>query len=554
MTFRHIHKLQTRAGLAAVAVLAAWPSASASQVDGWPQTRPERTDYRETSSYNDVFGFLMALRDKGAPLEVRIMGTLPSGRRMPLVVATRVPSANSTDRCRLRQQGIPVVYLQANIHGGEVEGKEAVQMLLRHLTRDDKDRLLERVVLLVDPIYNIDGNEKLGPGPQNRASQDGPDPVGVRANAEGLDLNRDALKAEAPETRAILEHVYTRWDPDVVMDLHTTNGTRHGFHLTYAPPLNPNTPLAIQSFCRGDLLPAVRRRMLERHGLKTFDYGNLQSPEGIAGEPPGWVTFGQEPRYVTNYLGLRNRIAILSEAASFRPFRERVSTTLRFVEETLSEVDRQRVRITRLTADADALVVEHGRKPQSTPALGVRFALASKGTEVFPLEKRTPGVPVDRRKAPTELEDVRLRVFDRFEATRSASFPAAYLIPEAQAAVARLLKRHGIIVERLSQAWRGDAQAFRINQVVSPDTPVQARKVFRLEGAYEKTGAELAAGDFVVRTSQPLGILAFQILEPESLDGAASWGFVEGLSAPSTYPILKVLKPAEFKFEIPAKQ
>ncbi len=526
--------------LAPLAILGASLSApfavGAPPGDAWPRTRAEATEYRETSAYADVLAFLDRLQANDAPIRVSFIGESAGGRRIPLVVAARPPVATASEAQR---SGRPVVYLQANIHGGEVEGKEAVLMLLRQLAQQPEHPFLRRLVLVVAPVYNVDGNERLGDARRNRASQDGPDPVGERPNGQGLDLNRDCMKAETPETRAVLRHVYAAWDPDVVLDLHTTNGTRHGYQLTYAPPLNPNTEVGIQRFARDNLLPTVRRRLRQEHSLRIFDYGNLPFGE----TPRGWYSFGEEPRYVTNYVGLRNRIAVLSEPASFRPFRARVDTTLRFVETVLDEVARQRGRVLDLTRAADARVTGWGLKPESAPPLGVRFEMTSVRTESIPLEKLPPGTQVDRRKAPTSLEAERLPVLDRFRATRSARLPAAYLVPAAHSEAVQLLRRHGISVERLRQPWRGRVDAFTVTELARAPSPFQGHRLVRVEGTFAARDAEIPAGDFVVRTAQPLGILLFHLLEPESLDGAAAWGFLDGaLAVGKEYPMLKAFR------------
>ncbi len=163
--------------------------------EGWPQTRAERTDYRETSHYEDVLHFLENLQAKGAPISVQFIGVSTQGRKIPLVIAARPPVAGPTEA---RLNGKPVVYVQANIHAGEVEGKEAVLMLLRELARKPEGGLLDEIVLLVTPIYNIDGNEKWGSWQNNRRSQNKPEVVGIRTNGQGFDLNRDGMKAESP--------------------------------------------------------------------------------------------------------------------------------------------------------------------------------------------------------------------------------------------------------------------------------------------------------------------------------------------------------------------
>jgi hypothetical protein len=306
---------------------------------GAQTTRAERTGYRETSSYTDVLAFLDSLRIRGAAVSVGTLAVSSGGRPIPYVVASRPLVNGPADASR---SGKPVVYIQANIHGGEVEGKEAAQMLLRDVTLGPRARLLDSLVLLVVPIYNVDGNEALAPGETNRPGQNGPAAVGRRANGQGLDLNRDYVKMEAPETRGAVE-LFLVWNPHLWVDLHTTNGSYHGYALTYAPGLNPNSSPA-NDFVRERLLPSVRARMAERHGHAIFPYGNFrnQHPDSLA---QGWETYDARPRFGSNWIGLRGRMAVLSEAYSNDDFRTRVASTYHFVGELLSAVAEARPAI-----------------------------------------------------------------------------------------------------------------------------------------------------------------------------------------------------------------
>ena len=505
--------------------------------DARPLTRSEQTDYQETSRYEDVIAFLDKIATKDGPVVVTTIGESAQGKKMPLAIVSR---PRVKDAAEARKSGKLIVYIQANIHGGEVEGKEAALMLLRDLSDKPENPLLEKLVLLVAPIYNIDGNEKWGDGARLRSSQNGPEKIGQRNNGQDLDLNRDGMKAETPETRAVLRHVYNAWDPEVMFDLHTTDGTRHGYELTYSPPLNPNTDAGILAYARDDLLPTVRAQLARDAKLKLFDYGNLQGRE----LKRGWYTFGEEGRYVTNYVGLRNRVAVLSEAASFLPFRVRVETTLAFVRGLLDELARKAESVREVTRAADARVKGWGENPAEAPALGVRFEMAARPTkELVPIEVTVPGKTVNRRKAPERFQDQELTVYDRFRVTRTASFPAAYVFPAALSNVAELLRRHGIVVERLKEPWNGEADEFLIEGL----TPgrFERREMNRLEGRFTPDPKAAAPeGSYLVRTAQPLGILVFNLLEPESLDGVAAWGFLAGSIGEKThYPILKVKRP-----------
>ena len=196
-----------------------------------PRTRAERTDYLETSHYADVANFLDSLKALDAPLAFGSIGKTVEGREIPYVIASR-PLVSTPEQARAT--GKPIVYVQGNIHAGEVEGKEALLALIRDLVFATNTNVLDSIVLIAVPIYNADGNERFGPQERQRSEQNGPELVGQRPNAQGLDLNRDYVKAEAPETRASLA-MLNLWDPDVFVDLHTTDGSFHGYALTYSP-------------------------------------------------------------------------------------------------------------------------------------------------------------------------------------------------------------------------------------------------------------------------------------------------------------------------------
>ncbi|HZA98028.1 MAG TPA: M14 family zinc carboxypeptidase, partial [Gemmatimonadales bacterium] len=248
-------------------------------------TRPERTTFQETSSHADVLHFLDSLSRVTTDVRAGTLALSPEGRRVPYVLAARPLPFSPAEAHRT---GKPIVYVQANIHGGEVEGKEASQMLLRDLTRGRLRPLLDSLILIVVPIFNADGNERIGPVDKNRPGQNGPSIVGQNTNGQGLNLNRDYIKLEAPETRGAVQLIEL-WDPDVLIDLHTTNGSYHGYVLTYSPGLNPNSNPATD-YVRGRLLPAVRDRMERRHRQRTFWYGNFRSqdPDSLV---LGWETY-----------------------------------------------------------------------------------------------------------------------------------------------------------------------------------------------------------------------------------------------------------------------
>ena len=238
-----------------------------------------------------------------------------------------------------------------------MEGKEALLALVRDLTYQRGPNVLDSLVLIAVPIYNADGNEKFADQDVNRREQNGPELVGTRANGQGLDLNRDYVKAEAPETRAALA-MFDKWDPDVYVDLHTTDGSFHGFALTYSPSLNPASyaPGFAGDLTRDTIIPEIRARMHNR-GFEIFDYGNFGRNDGgdqlTDTVKNGWYTYEHTPRYGTNYYGIRGRVSILSEAYSHDPFKRRVASTYAFVQEILSAAARHASQLEQIRSTAD---------------------------------------------------------------------------------------------------------------------------------------------------------------------------------------------------------
>jgi hypothetical protein len=433
--------------------------------------------------------------------------------------------------------GKPVIWLQGNIHSGEVEGKEAAQALLRDVTVGPHRALLDSVVLLVVPIYNIDGNEQWGPGEKHRAGQHGPAIVGRSTNGQGLNLNRDYVKAEAPETRGALA-LLTAWDPDVFIDLHTTNGSYHGYALTWSPGLNPNDTPA-NAYVRETFLPEIRARMRQRHRIETFPYGNFRSqhPDSLA---QGWETYDARPRFGTNWAGLRGKLAILSEGYSNDPFARRIEATYWFLREILSLAAAERVRVKALVRAAAA-----GR-PDS---IAIRSRLAPPTQQDVIAELTTEdgdgAGPFARRRRTGQFRTVPMPVFDRFEAARREARPWGYIVPPSLGEVAALLARQGVVVERLRDGWTGRAERFTVDSVRVEPYVFEGHRTVQVEGRWGDAQAyEAPAGAWLIRTDQPLGTFAGYVLEPASEDGVATWNLVDRvLSRRAPYPIVRVREP-----------
>ena len=529
------------------------------------KTRAEKSDYRETSRYQDVIAFMEAI-EQAAPKLVHLttFGYTNEGRVLPLaVVGAPDPSPEA-----VKKTGKLRVYIQGNIHGGEVEGKESAQMLLRDLAQGRHAEWLQTMVLLIGPIYNADGNERVAL--TNRGRQNGPvGGMGQRPNAQDLDLNRDHMKLDSPEARSVAK-LMNEYDPHVSMDLHTTNGSYHAYHLTYAPPLNPSTDPAIIDLLRKSWLPAFTKTIKSKYGWDYYYYGNVggggrgegrggrggagggrggaQADQPPAASPPAtgglrtWGTFDHRPRFNNNYIGLRNRIALLSEAYSYLTFEDRIVATNRFIEENLNYAHANQAVIKKLIDECD-------KRSIVGTTLGVRAEMERSSPDPIEIlmgevaEERNPysGQMMYRRvdvKKPEQMIEM-----GTFRATVSERVPSAYYVPPNLRTVIDRIQAHGIATTTLASAQTMQIEEFHIEGIEPAARPFQNRTERTLRGAWTALERELPAGTLRVDMNQPLARLAFYLIEPRSDDGLADWNLVDGLEAGAkAYPIVRSAK------------
>lgn len=495
----------------------------------WPTTRPERTGYEETSRYADVVAFLDSLALRRPALDLRTFGVSEEGRRLPLVVfgvdADATPNAiRNDDRIR--------ILVLANIHAGEVAGKEAALVLARDLAAGTHGDWLNEAIVMIAPIYNADGNERIRL--RNRPGQFGPlAGMGQRANARGLDLNRDNMKLDAAEARA-LAGLLNDYDPHVLLDLHTTNGTVHAYHLTYAPPLHPATDSGIIAELRERWLPAVTDRVRAESGWEFFHYGNIPGTWGMEGEQ-GWYTFDHRPRFTTNYVGLRNRFGILSEAYSYASFEERIRAHRLFVEAVIEYATNEAPRLRAIVEEADR-----------SPVAGQRVALSAsrvRGDTIDILlgevrETRNPysGEPMRERLDIRRLEG--MPDYTSFEAALTIEAPAAYLVPSSESETIDRLAAHGIRTWVLDRGGPFEVQRFTVDSVQVSEREYQRRRPTTLFGAWTDATVELPSGTVVVPVDQPLARIAALLLEPASDDGLVAWAVLK-VDEENRFPVLR---------------
>ena len=272
-----------------------------------PLTVAERSNFKSTSTYADVMLFIKSLKQQHPEMKIETVAQSSEGKIIPLLVIGDYRNKENI-----------VIYIQANIHAGEVEGKEATLMLARDLLENDTTGLLNRVILLICPILNPDGNDKISKN--NRTNQNGPvNGVGLRYNGQHLDINRDALKLETPELRGVVENVLNKWDPAITIDCHTTNGSFHEEPVTFSWMINPNGDRSLINYMRDEMMPVVAQTLESKYNVMNCYYGIFPDREH---HEKGWLNYAAEPRYLFDYVGVRNRLAILNENYVYADFRK----------------------------------------------------------------------------------------------------------------------------------------------------------------------------------------------------------------------------------------
>ena len=512
-----------------------------------PLTVAESSDFTATSLHSDVMNFIRGLQEKSSLLRVETLCVSPEGREVPLlVIGQPVPSSPLA----LNHDKRAVLYIQANIHAGEVEGKEASLMLARDILLQEKPPYLDKLVILIAPIFNADGNEKIDPN--NRRRQAGPEKgVGVRYNGQNLDLNRDGMKLESPEVQGLVRNILNKWDPFLLVDCHTTNGSYHQEPVTYIWALNPNGDFPLIEYMREKMMPSINKNLKQKYDVLSVPYGNFmdyRDPE------KGWRPSGPEPRYITNYIGLRNRMAILNENYSYADYKTRVLGCYYFLHSILEYCHAHTDEITQLIGQADQRTIQRGLRPTEKDTVAVEYDLQPLkekvtvlGYEMEVIEKEGSRPQIRRTDKPKAYS---VPFFTDFVPKRSVSFPFAYLIPTADPEIIHKLLQHGLLVEKLTKPAKLEVESFRITEIKGAERLYQGHRMNSVKGDYNLEEKEFPAGTLFISTAQPLANVAAYLLEPESDDGLLVWNFFDRYVVPQwgrgalPYPVYKLLKPA----------
>ncbi len=495
------------------------------------------------------------------------MGQSAEGRDMPVVVLSDLDAFTPA---AARRAGKPIVMVNANIHAGEVEGKEAVLAFIREMTMGELRPLLDQLTLVFIPILNPDGNDRISP--ENRKLDlkalegqiNPPGGVGTRNTGEGWNLNRDYMKQEAVESNN-LSRLYGAWWPHVFVDCHTTDGSIHAYDLTYDTAHTPASGHAAPiDYVRTKLLPAVSEAVWQNDRRRGFFYGNYVDQDDPRS---GWETYPGLPRFGSHYRGLTGRLDILLETYSYIDFAARVETISAFLLEIFRYVAAHAEEVMAIADQAEKETVARGRDPSPDDFVGVNYGAPRRSEQgklvfdwpVYPLEE-TSIVAYDlesireRRIPGRRLATYRTVRRARFIPTVSVPRPFAYLVklPSIRAigAIAAKLRQHNVDVEALSAPLDLDVEAYAVLSSEKTASPDICTGIERFETVLsvrkERRTVHFDTGTLVVPTAQRLGNLAIYLLEPESDDGLARWEFFDSaVEIGEPFPVYRVPTPTK---------
>ena len=508
---------RTRAVLLAALLAAIAPAFAAEPA---LTTVSEQSGFLRTGRYDEVIALCDAFaRRYPAAVRCGTFGTTPEGRPMKLLVVSKT-GAFTPEAAKAKH--LPVLLVQGGIHAGEIDGKDAGFLALRQaLDGETAKGDLDKLVLLFVPVFNVDGHERFGAW--NRPNQRGPEAMGWRTTAQNLNLNRDYVKADAPEMQAMLALV-NAWDPLAYIDLHVTDGAKfqHDVSIQVEPLHAGDAELRKAGV-------ALRDGVIERldaQGSMALPF----YPSFVENDDPasGFVDGVATPRFSTGYFQLRNRFGMLVETHSWKDYPTRVRITRNAIVALLDLV---------ATHGTQWLRTAHAADVRAEKLAGTQVPLDWKaGDKVHAVDfqgyayTRTPSdisgalmTHYDESKP----ETWHLPMRDDVQPDHVATAPGAgYLVPAAHAAwVGAKLRQHGIRFDTLDRPMTAArVEAFRADAAEFAAGSFEGHQRLAVTGAWKPEAQDLGAGSLFVPIAQPGSRLVMALLEPQAPDSLLAWG------------------------------
>lgn len=497
--------------------------------DQW-LTKFEKSGFVSTADYTETMQYFQKLADNSSYAELFTFGISPQGRELKCLVISKDQVFTPIE---IKKKNKSVVLIINGIHSGEIEGKDASKILLKEiLVTKEKEYLIENTILLVVPIFSVDGHERKSK--YNRINQNGPEEMGWRTTAQGYNLNREWMKTDAPEMQAMLKLV-SKWEPDFIIDNHTTNGADYQYTVTYQVERFANMSEATASWLDKKFVPYLVDNV-EKNGFQIFPYVALK--DWRAGLDSGIVDWASGPRLSTGYFALRNRPSLLVETHMIKPYKERVYSTLAVLQTTIDFVNRNADELIQLNEEADDQSIKRFYESRSFIPLSFRAGdsfeeVIFKGYEYYYENSEISGskklVYTDKPK------DMKIKFYRDVQPTDSVQPAKAYLIPAEWKELVERLKLHGVKVEQLTEEKTFDVKKYKFKNVKLNGFSNEGRQRANFEIENFSETVNVLRGTYLVSTNQPNVKIITHLLEPKSPDSFVQWGFMNQIFEQKEY-------------------
>lgn len=508
-------------------LLAASHARLSAQAPEW-QTRFEKSNFLATPRYAETIEFFKKFERHSPYAKMVEFGTSPQGRALWAIVVSK-DKAFSPALARKTKK--PVVLITNGIHSGEIEGKDAAMLLLREiLVTGEKKALLDNCILVIVPVFSVDGHERFSAF--NRINQNGPTEMGWRVTAQNLNLNRDWVKADAPEMQAMLK-LFAAWLPDFYVDSHTTDGADYQYTVTYGIEKFAHLWHGLAREVETGFIPWWEKRLPEK-GFLTAPYVGFKN--GIVDS--GLMDWASTPRFSNGYTVMQNRMGLLIETHMMKPYKDRVFGTKAGFEAVLEYVTANRAKLLALNAQADEqTIIELAGQKQWFP---VRFVTGTATTPFlfkgFAYKADSSAISgAQRITYTTEKFEKQIPFYNTAVVADSVSAPAFYAIPREWSVVAERLALHGVLFTQLKEAGKYQVTRYRFSNAKFNKTPYEGRFPVTCDVAAFTDSVTLPAGTYIVPTAQRTVRLILTALEPKSADSFLRWGFMNAIFEQKEY-------------------
>lgn len=489
------------------------------------RTVAEKTAWKSTSNYEETLSFLRELCRLHPAFKLTRFGVSPQGRELPLLIVSRERAFTPNVARALPK---PIVLIQNGIHSGEIDGKDAMLQILREIATGHAKSLLDAATLLVIPIYNVDGHERISP--YNRPNQDGPvDGMGYRTTTAGYDLNRDHLKLETVEARALVALV-NAWQPQLHVDNHVTDGSDLAWDVMFSWAEAPLLAPSLGAWQSTHLPPVFAAVAAAGH-----PWGPYVDLDDSLDPSKGFSSWVGQPRYSTSYFAMRNSISILVETHSHKPFQQRVAANRAFLEALLSEIARDPKSLIDAAQAARERTVDLGRADAAPSDIAVVYAGEEHGEPYrlplyrYSLEKSVVSGGDVLLYQSGEVHEIEVPWRHKPVVTQKLARPRGYLVLPGWPQIEARLDGHGLHYSRLAQAETVDVETIRLGEPKFAERSYQGRHGVSVDALRTRETRHVPAGTLFINADQPKFELAVQLLEPEAVDSLVSWGLLSSL-------------------------